>query len=166
MDDIVFLSAKSLAAMIREKKISSEEVIKAHIQQIERVNPKINAVVQFYKEEALEKARKADIALSLNKKTGPLHGVPFTVKDYFEVKNAIITGGTTGLKANLCKENATLVKKLLKAGAILLGVTNAPEMGLAYESDNYIYGRTNSRWKLWRRSRNHCFRGFTARIRK
>lgn len=148
--DIIYLSAKAQAELIREKKISSEELISLHFNRIKEVNPKINALVKLFEEKAIQQAQKADRAVAKNKRLPPLHGVPFTIKDYFDVKDEIVTGGTLGLKNCRCKANAELVDRMLKAGAIPLGITNAPEIGLAYETDNLIYGKTSNPYDLSR----------------
>jgi amidase len=148
MKKFIFNSAKSIAKLIREKKVSCVEVVNAHIEQIQKVNPKINAVVQFFPEEALKKAKEADSYRAKRRKLSPLHGVPFTVKDLFQVKNAIVTGGITGLSLNKCEKNSKLIERLIDAGAILLGITNMPEAGWAFETDNDVYGRTNNPYNL------------------
>jgi amidase len=148
MDPLLFQSATHLARAIREKWISSEELTKMSIERIEEVNPRLNAVVQLCAEQALVDAREADRALARGELRGPLHGLPFTLKDAIETRGVISTGGTEG-RANLVPtEDATVVKRLRGAGAILLGKTNCPEFGWAWESDNLIYGRTNNPYDL------------------
>jgi len=144
MDNLLLKSAVALARAIREKWISSEELVKACINRIEEVNPRLNAVVQLPAEQALEAARVADRALARGELRGPLHGVPFTLKDAIETKGVICTGGTEGRAGFVPAEDATVAKRLRAAGAILLGKTNCPELGWAWESDNLIYGRTNN----------------------
>ncbi len=134
--------------MIREGKVSSEEFVKASIARIEALNPRLNAVVQLPVEAALESARAADRALARGETRGPLHGVPFTLKDAIETAGVICTGGTLGRAAYVPAEDATVVKRLIGAGGILLGKTNCPELGWAWESDNLIYGRTNNPFDL------------------
>jgi len=144
MDALLLKSATSLARAIREKWISSEELIKACIGRIEEVNPRLNAVVQLPAEQALAAARATDQALARGEAHGPLAGVPFTLKDAIETQGVISTGGTAGRSSYVPGEDATVVKRLRGAGAILLGKTNCPEFGWAWESDNLIYGRTNN----------------------
>jgi amidase len=144
MDPLLFKSAASLARAIREKWISSEELIKLFIERIEEVNPRLNAVVQLRAEAALAEAREADQALARGDLRGPLHGLPFTLKDAIEAKDVISTGGTEGRASFVPAQDATVVKRLRAAGAILLGKTNCPEFGWAWETDNLIYGRTNN----------------------
>jgi hypothetical protein len=138
--ELIFTSASTLAQAIRNKEVSSEEEVKAYLQRIEAVNPKINAVVQLPAEKALEEAREADAALARGELKGSLHGVPFTVKDNIETAGVICTAGTKGRASFVPTRDATIVARLRAAGAILLGKTNLPELGLAAESDNLATG--------------------------
>ena len=146
--ELIFASAGEQAKAIRERQISSEELVRACIKRIEEVNPKLNAVVQLPAARALAEARAADRALARGEIRGPLHGVPFTLKDAIETEGVISTGGTLGRANYVPKEDATVVKRLRAAGCILLGKTNCPEFGWAWESDNLIYGRTNNPYDL------------------
>ena len=143
---------RTLAAAIQNKAVSVKEVVQAHIDQIAAVNPAINAVVQSTASEALAQAEAADAALANGQKVGPLHGVPFTVKDNIETEGVICGCGTTGLAQNLPTEDAIVVSRIRAAGGILLGKTNLPEVGLGYETDNLLYGRTNNPYDLSRTS--------------
>jgi len=147
-DDPLFTSAKKLAEMIRAKKISSTEVIKAHIARIEAVNPKLNAVVFPTFEQALAGAKFADEALAQGKNFGPLHGVPCTIKDSHDVKGVVSTGGTLGRKDYIPGSDATYVARVRAAGAIILGKTNTPELTLSGQTTNLIYGKTHNPYKL------------------
>jgi len=144
IEKLTYASAAALARAIRKKEISSEEVVRAHLQRIEAVNPRLNAVVQILAEEALAQARAADAALANGDIRGPLHGVPMTIKDCLDTAGVISTGGTKGRSHFLPAHDATVVARLRAAGAILLGKTNTPELTVAYETDNLIYGRTNN----------------------
>ena len=146
--ELIFDSATAQAKAIREKQISSEELVQACLERIAEVNPKLNAVVQLAAATALAQAREADKALSRGENKGPLHGVPFTLKDAIETQGVICTGGTLGRASYVPTEDATVVKRLRAAGGILLGKTNCPEFGWAWESDNLIYGRTNNPYDL------------------
>jgi amidase len=148
MMDWIYASAAAMAVAIREKKISSHELVQACLEQIENVNPRLNAVVQVCAERALKEARDADQALGRGDVYGPLHGVPFTLKDAIETMGVICTGGTEGRAHHVPGEDAVVVKRLREAGAILLGKTNCPELGWAWEADNLIYGRTNNPYDL------------------
>jgi len=140
MEPLLMESAASLARAIREKRISSEELVRACIARIEEVNPKLNAVVQLPAEQALTEAREADRALARAELRGPLHGVPFTLKDAIESRGGICTGGTEGRAAFVPAQDAVVVQRLRGAGAILLGKTNCPEFGWAWQSDDLYFG--------------------------
>ncbi|MGY5853853.1 MAG: amidase [Candidatus Thorarchaeota archaeon] len=148
MGKLIYTSATELARDIRSGAVSSREVIDAYIQRIEEVNPKLNAVVQVLSAEARVQAREADAALKRGENKGPLHGVPMTVKDMVETEGVICTAGTKGRASYIPTQDATVVARLCNAGAILLGKTNLPELGLAFETDNLIYGRTNNPYSL------------------
>lgn len=143
MGDSVRSSAIEIADIIRSRELSCEDVIQAHIARIEEVNPKLNAVVQLCLERALEEARAAYQALAHGEVRGPLHGVPITIKDNLDTAGIVSTGGTKGRKGFVPKYDAT-VARLRGADAILLGKTNTPELTMAYETDNLVYGRTNN----------------------
>jgi amidase len=146
--DLIFASASEQATAIREKRVSSEDLVRACLERIAEVNPRLNAVVQLPAATALAQAREADKALAHGEIRGPLHGVPFTLKDAIETEGVISTGGTLGRASYVPNEDATVVKRLRAAGGILLGKTNCPEFGWAWESDNLIYGRTNNPYDL------------------
>jgi amidase len=146
--ELIFASATEQAKAIRERQISSEELVRACIKRIEEVNPRLNAVVQLPAETALGQAREADKALAKGEIRGPLHGVPFSLKDAIETEGVISTGGTLGRASYVPDEDATVVKRLRAAGGVLLGKTNCPEFGWAWESDNLVYGRTNNPYDL------------------
>jgi amidase len=148
--DLTAASAATLAAAIRAKQVSSVEVVNAHLARIAVVNAALNAVVQLTAEAARRDAAAADAALVRGAPRGPLHGVPFTVKDTLETAGVICTGGTTGRATFVPEADATAVARLRAAGAILLGKTNTPEIAAAFESDNLVYGRTNNPYDLAR----------------
>jgi amidase len=150
MDELIYASAADLADAIRNKMVSSEEVVNAYLQRIAEVNPKTNAVVQLTVATARTQARTADAALHRGENIGPLHGVPMTIKDSIETKGVICTGGTKGRSTFIPAQDATVVARLRAAGAILLGKTNLPELSLGYETDNLLYGRTNNPYDLSR----------------
>jgi len=144
MDELIYASATELARAIRAKEISSEEVVEAYLDRIEKVNPKLNAVVQLTANAARAQAREADTALARGQIKGPLHGVPITVKDNMETAGVICTAGTKGHASFVPKQDGTVVARMRAAGAIILGKTNLPELALAFETDNLVYGRTNN----------------------
>src|SRR5206468_12012454 len=108
------------------------------------------AVVQLTAEAARAQARETDKALARGESKGPLHGVPFTVKDLFETAGVICAAGTKGRATFVPQQDATVVTRMRAAGAIMLGKTNVPELGLAPETDNLVYGRTNNPYDLSR----------------
>lgn len=144
MNELVYASAAALAQAIRAKEVSSQEVVNAYLERIEAVNPRLNAVVQVAASAARSQARAADAALARGEISGPLHGVPITIKDSLDTAGMISTGGTTGRRPFVPAQDATVVARLRAAGAILLGKTNTPELTLSVETDNLIYGRTNN----------------------
>ena len=150
MDEIIYQSASELARAIRGKEVSSSEVVDAHFKRIAEVNPKINAVVLLTEESARARAREADEALARGEVWGPLHGVPVTIKDAFEMAGAVSVGGTKGRAGFIPQEDATGVKRYKEAGAVILGKTNTPEISLAFESDNLVYGQTKNPYDLSR----------------
>jgi amidase len=150
MRELTFMSATALAAAIRAREVSVVDVIDAHLARIAAVNPRLNAVVQLDTERALTEARAADMALARGEILGPLHGVPFTVKDVIETEALICAAGLPERAAFVPAEDATVVARLRDAGAILLGKTNVPSGGGGIECDNALYGRTNNPYDLTR----------------
>ena len=126
MRDIPFRSAKELASMIRRKKIGCLELLDLYLRRIERYNPEINAIVFMDVEKARIRAKKADQTLSKGKIWGPLHGVPMTLKDSYDVVGMPTTWGVPQYRNQFPKKNAVAVDRLLNAGVVLLGKTNVP----------------------------------------
>jgi amidase len=143
-------SACELAARIRSGALTSEAAVAACLARIAAVNPSLNAVVQLRADAALDEARAADRAMADGGKAGALHGVPITVKDSFDTAGTVSTGGTLGRRTFVPTADATIVARLKAAGAIVLGKTNTPELTLAYEADNLVYGRTCNPYDLSR----------------
>ena len=148
MNDPTFLSAAEMALRIRERTISPVELAEAHLAKIERLNPKLNAFVHLDAERVRREARGAEAAAMSGKTLGPLHGVPISVKSSLEVAGLRCESGTRLRAGLVAEEDAPLVARLRNAGAIVLGVTNTPELLMAWETDNLLYGRTNSPWDL------------------
>ncbi len=144
MDQLLCASATTLAQHIRAKDVSSEEIVNAYLQRIEAVNPQLNAVVQLTADTACTQAREADAALARDSTTGPLHGVPFTVKDVFDTAGVISAVGIEERASYAPEQDAVVVARMRSAGAILLGKTNCPPWGAGGESDNPVYGRANN----------------------
>lgn len=159
---IVFLSASDLAEGIRSGTFSSFEVVSAHINHIHKYNPDLNAIVFIDEQTALNQARQADKALADGKLWGPLHGVPVSIKDHFAVKNMRVTNAFLPLADQITDFDATVVKRLKDAGAIILGITNMPVMAMDVQTFNPIYGRTNNPWDLTRTPGGSTGGGATA----
>ena len=144
VNELVFDSASSLARRIRNREVSSVEVVQAHLDRIDAVNPALNSVVVVLAESALARARQLDSQLNGGGPVGPLHGVPVTIKDAIETKGVVSTGGTLGRAHHVPEFDAPVVTRLKNAGAIVIGKTNLPELSAAGESDNLVYGRVNN----------------------
>jgi Asp-tRNA(Asn)/Glu-tRNA(Gln) amidotransferase A subunit family amidase len=150
MPELTFLSAVSMAEQIRRKKLSPVELVEAHLTRIEKLNPKLNAFVHVDIEGARRQARVAEAAVRNGEKLGVLHGVPLSIKSSIEVAGLRWEAGTRLRAGIVAERDAPLVARLRQAGAIVLGVTNAPELLMAWETDNLLYGRTNNPWDLAR----------------
>lgn len=136
--------------MIAAKQLSPVELVEAHLEQIERLNPKLNAFVDLSAAAALAQARAAEKMLMANENLGPMHGVPISIKSCIDVAGMKCEAGSKLRAGNIPKQDAVLVQRLKSAGAIVLGVTNTPEFLMAWETDNLLYGRTNNPWDLAR----------------
>lgn len=148
--DIVFSSATRLATAIRAREVSAVEVLAAHLAQIDRHNPALNAVVTLDADGARKRAREADAALARGDVLGPLHGVPFTLKDAHAMAGMRTTTGFPPLD-HVPAEDGTVATRLKAAGGILIGKTNGAEMlGDPGQSGNPIFGRTNNPWSAGR----------------
>src|SRR4051794_2290993 len=139
-----------MAEQIREKRLSPVELVRAHLARIDQRNPKINAYVHVDAERALDSARAAEFAVMRNDDLGPLHGVPISIKSSISVTGMPYEAGTKLRAGAVGETDAPLVSRLRNAGAIVLGVTNIPELLMAWETDNLLYGRTNNPWNLSR----------------
>jgi amidase len=151
MDDdaLCFRPATELARLIRSGDVSATEVVESCLARIDEVNPAINAVVRLAPD-ALERARAADEAFVHGEPIGPLHGVPFTIKDSLDTAGLVTTAGTVGWRDRVPERDATVVARLRAAGGILLGKTNTPEFTWSDETDNDVYGRTSNPYDLER----------------
>jgi Asp-tRNA(Asn)/Glu-tRNA(Gln) amidotransferase A subunit family amidase len=137
---VALLSAVEQLALLRLKKLSPLELVEEHIARIERWNPILNALIDFDPERAREQARAV--------KNGPLSGLPLTVKSSIATKGYRCEIGSTLHRGEIPQQDAEAVARLRRAGAVILGTTNCPELLMAYESDNLLYGRTNNPWAL------------------
>jgi amidase len=144
------LTLVEMAAKIRTRELSPVELVEAHLRQIERHNPALSAFVVLLADEAREKAREAERSLTSGEALGPLHGVPVTIKDSFNIDGLTTTCGSRFYHDSRAAADSTAVRRFRAAGAIPLGKTNCPEFLGNYETDNYIIGRTNSPWDLER----------------
>ena len=147
---MIFDSAHEILEKIKLREVSSLEVLESFLAQVEKVNPTINAIIALDIERAKEKAIEADNKINLKSKLGPLHGLPMTIKDAFEVEGIVSTGGNPAWKDNIPKRNAEAVQRLVDAGAIIFGKTNVPFLSSDLQSFNKIYGTTNNPWDLER----------------
>ncbi|HLV87492.1 MAG TPA: amidase [Candidatus Sulfotelmatobacter sp.] len=150
MTDLTFLSAVEMARRIRQRELSPAELVEVHLAKIERLNPKLNAFVHVDPERVRRAAREAENAVHGGRELGLLHGVPISIKSSVEVVDFRCEAGTLLRAGLVASQDAPLVARLKKAGAIVLGVTNTPEFLMAWETDNLLYGRTNSPWDLTR----------------
>jgi len=146
MDDRAFSSATELSAEIGDRHVGCVELLDFYLARAERHNPALNAIIVWQAEQALERARAADAALARGERWGPLHGIPMTVKESFNVVGLPTTFGNPLWKDNIASENAFLIERLLQAGAIVFGKTNVPYMLADAQSYNDIYGTTNNPW--------------------
>ncbi|MBM3948933.1 MAG: amidase [SAR202 cluster bacterium] len=149
MKDLFWKDTTELAELIRNKMVSPVEVLQAHLDRIAAVNPKVNSVLTFT-EDAMDRAQAAEQAVMSGKKLGPLHGVPFTLKDTFDTAGVRTTVGSLIYKNNVPKTDSTVAARLKRAGAILVGKSNTPEFAMDAESRNRVFGQTNNPWDLAR----------------
>jgi amidase len=148
MSDLVFKSAIELAEMIRNRQVSAVEVLEAHLNQIAKHNPKLNAICTLDETNARARAQQADAALAKSEYWGALHGVPITIKDIFETAGLRTTAGYIPLKDHIPQQDATAVARLRAAGAVIMGKTNLAELAGDYQSTNSLFPRVNNPWNL------------------
>ncbi len=142
LSELCFLSATELARQIRSREVSCLEVMQAHLEQTERVNPKVNAIVTLVDESALELSRKADDDLTHGRSIGPLHGLPVAHKDLVPTKGIRTTYGSPIYADHVPTEDGLIIQRLRKAGAITVGKTNVPEFGAGSQTFNEVFGPT------------------------
>src|SRR5262245_2639148 len=142
--------AWQMAAWIRDRSISAEELLEAHLDRIGRCNSRLNAFVSVDEERARRQAKAADDAVRDRKTLGALHGVPVTIKSSIDVAGLPCEAGTRIRRGYIAAEDAPLVSRLKASGAIILGNTTVPEFLMAWETHSGLYGRTNSPWDLER----------------
>lgn len=145
---IHYQSAATLAALIRSRQVSSREVVQAHLDRVAAVNPLINAVVTLMTDDALKAADVADRAVASGAVLGPLHGVPFSIKDALDTAGVLTQRGSKLFSGYVPTTDATAVARFKAAGGIPLMKTNLPEFSAWTETNNLVTGRTNNPWNL------------------
>ena len=142
MSDLCFLTAVELTDRIRRRDVSVTDVVRAHLTQIERVNPTMNAIVTLTAERALDDAKAKDAALARGAATGALFGLPIAHKDLVPTKGIRTTFGSPIYRDNVPSEDGLIIERLRAAGAVTLGKTNTPEFGAGSQTFNEVFGRT------------------------
>ena len=144
------MGAAELARLIRGKQVSAGEAVEARLARIEELNPTLNSVAIPLFDQARREAAEADAAVRRGDETGPLHGVPITIKEEFQVAGQPSTWGLPSRARELAKHDGPLVHRLREAGGVIVGLTNVPQLLIYNESDNPVYGRANNPWDLER----------------
>jgi len=147
---LYFLSAVEMVEQIRAKKISPVELVDTHYARIAQLNPRLNAFVALDEDRARRDARRLEAEAAAGRIRGPLHGVPISIKSSLDTAGLRCEAGTLLRAGYIASCDAVLVARLREVGAVVLGVTNTPELLMAWETDNLLYGRTNSPWDLAR----------------
>src|SRR5436309_5408772 len=142
MSDLCFLTAVELAERIRRRDVSVTEVVRAHLAQIERVNPKVNAIVTLTAERALDDARDKDARLARGERPGPLFGLPIAHKDLVPTRGIRTTWGSPIYRDHVPTVDGLIIERLRAAGAVTVGKTNTPEFGAGSQTFNEVFGRT------------------------
>ena len=150
MDELAFSDATTLAAKIRAKEISSVEMLEHYIARMEKYNPDINAIICTQLDKARARAAEADAALAKGEDWGPLHGVPMTVKESYNITGLPTTWGSPDLKDNIAESDAVACQRLQNAGAVIFGKTNVPLSLADFQSYNEVYGTTGNPHNLER----------------
>ena len=145
-----FGSATSLVRALRHGKVSSVELLRAYLARVDRLNPALNAIVVDDRAAALQQARAADRARAKGRTLGPLHGLPMTVKEAFDLAGHPSTQGYPQMVGNIATRDALAVQRLKQAGAVVFGKTNVPLNNGDFQAYNEIYGTTNNPWDLSR----------------
>jgi len=150
MNDLIDMTVVKLAEMLRSRETSAREVMAAHLARIEKVNPAVNAIVTLSAEQAMEQAGMADERLSAGQKVGPLHGLPIAHKDNIPTAGMRTTQGSPLFADNVPEQNHVIVERVRAAGAISIGKTNLPELGLGSHTYNPLFGATRNPYDLTR----------------
>ncbi|MCY3759296.1 MAG: amidase family protein, partial [Acidobacteria bacterium] len=142
--EICFLTATELSRLVRARELSAGEVLEAHLSQIDRLNPRVNAIVTLVADRARQQARAADRALAAGNEAGPLHGLPIAHKDLVWTRGIRTTFGTLACKDFVPTRDALIVERLKQAGAVTIGKTNTPEFGAGSQTFNPVFGETRN----------------------
>lgn len=146
-EELCWTPATELARMVREREVSPGEIAEASIARIERVNPALNAIIDWDPEAIRDRARRLTDELDAGGELGPLHGVPFTLKEACRVEGTAETLGLVPLKGAVSTETETFARRMFDAGGLFLGKTNMAEAGYCGSSTNHVYGPTHNAWK-------------------
>jgi amidase len=149
-DQITALSARALAEAIRTRRLSSEEVVAAHLARIDELNPAINAIVAFHPEAALETARERDRELARGVIRGPMHGLPIAVKDLMDVAGLPTSHGSRIYAGRVAADDSVIASRLREAGVVFVGKTNTPEFGAGSHTFNEVFGPTRNPYDITR----------------
>ena len=150
MDQMHYKSAVELASLIRRKKVSALELLDHFLARVDKYNPKLNAIIWMDRDKARKRAKAADAALKKGKRLGPLHGVPMTIKESYQVAGSPTTWGLPAMKDNVTETTSVVAQRMIDAGATLFGKTNVPVALADSQSYNPIYGTTNNPWDVTR----------------
>src|SRR5215212_3812415 len=150
MDQLHYKSATELASLIRRKKVSALELLDHFFARIETYNPKLNAIIWMDRDKARKRAKAADAALKKGKRFGPLHGVPMTIKESFQVAGSPTTFGAPAFRDNVTDTTAVSAQRMIDAGVTLFGKTNVPLNLADWQSYNAVYGVTGNPWDVSR----------------
>jgi aspartyl-tRNA(Asn)/glutamyl-tRNA(Gln) amidotransferase subunit A len=149
-DDLCYLSALELGTLLRRREVSTVEIVQATLERIQRLEPKLNAYVTVAGEQAFDAARRCDAELAAGRDRGSLHGIPVAVKDLYDTAGIRTTSGSKILAGRVPDQDATSVRKLQEAGAVIIGKTNLNEFACGVTTTNAHYGDTNNPWDLGR----------------
>lgn len=147
-DELAYASIADLGAQLRQRKISSEEIVKAAIERTTRLGSKLNAYITFLPERALEQARQADQAIKRGGYIGPLHGIPISIKDHIDTAGVPTSGGARARLTNIPETDAAVARRLKRAGAILMGKANMNRWAGGESGDNPDFGKIRTPWNL------------------
>jgi hypothetical protein len=149
MSDVLWAhDATTLASLIRDRQVSVVEVVQTHLDRVDAVNPRLNAVTVALADTAIQQAAAADKALAAGLSVGPLHGVPFTVKENIDVAGTATTWGVPALAGAIAAANAPVVERMRNAGAIPIGRTNLPDMAVRAHTESALHGLTRTLFRL------------------